>query len=87
VIHRDDLIGIIDTVIHHQVWGELFNACMDGHPARRAYYRAAATLFGFQLEEPPPATGTPFKLVSTEKLRKSLQYHFITDDPLQLFNT
>ena len=85
VIHRDDVIGIIHTIIERQAWGEIFNACMDEHPVRRAYYQAAANAVGFTIEPPAVDDTTPYKIVSSEKLKNKLPYHFIYSNPLTLF--
>lgn len=85
VIHRDDVLDIVHTIIEKQAWGEIFNACMDEHPARRAYYLAAAKAMGFEIEQPAISDTMPYKIVSSEKLKNKLPYHFIYNDPLTLF--
>jgi nucleoside-diphosphate-sugar epimerase len=85
VIHRDDVIGIVHTIIEKKAWGEIFNACMDEHPARRAYYLAAAQAIGFTIEQPAIGDTSPYKIVSSEKLKNKLCYHFIYNNPLTLF--
>jgi nucleoside-diphosphate-sugar epimerase len=85
VIHRDDVIGIVHTIIEKKAWGEVFNACMDEHPPRRAYYLAAAQAIGFAVEQPAMNDTSPYKIVSSEKLKNKLCYRFIYNDPLTLF--
>ncbi|GAC1442912.1 MAG: SDR family oxidoreductase [Sediminibacterium sp.] len=87
VIHRDDVIGIVCAIIEQQVWGEVFNACMDEHPTRRAYYIAAAEAIGFAADPPAMDDTMPYKIVNSDKLKSKLQYHFIYPDPLTLFTT
>ena len=85
VIHRDDVISIVHTIIEKQAWGEVFNACMDEHPTRRSYYLTAAQAMGFVIEQPAMSDGTPFKIISSEKLKNILFYYFIYNNPLTLF--
>ena len=85
VIHRDDVIGIIHSIIEKQAWSEVFNACMEEHPTRRQYYLAAAQAMGFEITQPAMGPIQPYKIVSSEKLKSNLSYHFIYIDPLTLF--
>lgn len=87
VIHRDDCIGVISTVIEKEVWGEVFNACASGHPQRCNYYKAAAQALGVQMPRKLPAAEAPYKIVGSRKLRNVLGYTFKYDDPLQVFET
>lgn len=87
VIHRDDVIGIVHAIIEQQVWGGVFNACMEEHPTRRSYYRAAAQAAGFVLDEPATEKTAPYKIVNSDKLKNKLQYHFMYQNPLTLFTT
>jgi nucleoside-diphosphate-sugar epimerase len=86
VVHRDDVIEIVYTIIEKQAWGEIFNACMDEHPTRREYYLAAAKALGFEIEQPAAGDTTPYKIVSSEKLKSRLSYRFIYSDPLHVFS-
>ncbi|PSL45477.1 nucleoside-diphosphate-sugar epimerase [Chitinophaga niastensis] len=86
VIHRDDCIGVIERVIEKDVWGEVFNACASGHPLRYNYYKTAAQHLGLQMPRKLPPTEMPYKIVSSGKLKKILDYEFIYDDPLLIFD-
>ena len=50
LIHRDDAVGIIETVIAKDMRGEIFNAVADKHPTRQEFYTRAAHRLGV----PPP---------------------------------
>jgi nucleoside-diphosphate-sugar epimerase len=81
MIHRDDCVAIIYTIIKQQVWNEVFNACTDFHPEKKDFYtRAAAEL----LLEPPQFSSDemPFKIVSSEKLKQRTGYTFIRQSNL-----
>ena len=82
LIHRDDAVGVFETLIEQDVRGEVFNACAEEHPTRRAFYRRAATVSGLEpptFDETDPTTG---KVVSSRKLVEQLGYSFRHPDPL-----
>jgi nucleoside-diphosphate-sugar epimerase len=77
LIHLDDCIQIIKSVIENNVWNEVLNACSDGHPTRRAFYTNAAVELGLQ---PPVFSDDPeagYKIVSNERLKAVLNHKFI----------
>ena len=82
LIHRDDCIGIVRSIIDLDVRNTVLNATCDEHPTRREYYLCEARKYGipsplFETENPPE-----YKIVSNEKLKKTLGYTFIYPDPL-----
>jgi nucleoside-diphosphate-sugar epimerase len=38
LVHREDVIAAILTVLKHEVWEEIFNVCYPAHPTRASYY-------------------------------------------------
>ncbi len=86
VIHRDDCVRIIHEIVRQQAWGEVFNACADAHPTRRAYYAAAARARNFTLPDLGPVWPQPHKVVSSEKLKARLNYQFLFPNPLAIFD-
>ncbi len=50
LVHREDVIGILEQILRQNAWGELFNACGPAHPSRAAFYHLACELAGL----PPP---------------------------------
>ena len=82
LIHRDDCIGIVRSVIDLDVRNTILNATCDEHPTRREYYSREARKYGipppfYETENPPE-----YKIVSNEKLKKTLGYGLIYPDPL-----
>lgn len=81
LIHLDDCVEIITRIIERRLWGEVFNLCSDEHPTRAELYTKAAEALGL----PPPvfadAPQTRFKIVSNEKVKMRLGYHFRYPDP------
>ncbi|HEY0744796.1 MAG TPA: SDR family oxidoreductase [Chryseosolibacter sp.] len=76
LIHLDDCIGIISLIIEQNCWNQVFNACADDHPTRRAFYTKAAVDLGLQ---PPVFSGDssiPYKIVSNTRLKTALAYSF-----------
>ena len=82
LIHRDDCLGIVRSVIDLDVRNTVLNATCDEHPTRREYYSREARKYGIK----PPlfeTESTPkYKIVSNEKLKKTLGYELIYPDPL-----
>ncbi len=82
LIHRDDCIAIVRSVIDLDVRNTVLNATCDEHPTRREYYSREAQKYGippplFETENPPQ-----YKIVSNEKLKRTLGYRLIYPDPL-----
>lgn len=76
LIHLTDCIGIIETVLQKEAWGEIFNAVTPCHPTRKTYYTQKAIELNLPLptfEENKPSFG---KSISNEKVEKVLAYKF-----------
>jgi len=82
LIHRDDSIRIIQTIITRDIRGETFNAVSDGHPPKSQYYKAIAREAGLEPPEFLPDSETGYKVVSNRKLKKRLQYRFAYPNPM-----
>jgi len=84
LIHRDDCIGIIQTIIEKQAWGEVFNGCADSHPSKREFYTYARRLLGLPAPECAAETTPAYKIVSNAKVKEKLAYQFIHPDLMQI---
>ncbi|MEP2026077.1 MAG: SDR family oxidoreductase [Reichenbachiella sp.] len=75
MIHLEDSIGVIQSIIENELWGEVFNACAPMNETRQSFYEKAARELGV---EAPTFSGEPlpFKKVSSEKLLKRTGYKF-----------
>ena len=84
LIHRDDCIGVITTLIDKGIEQGIFNAVSDGHPPRKEYYSEAAK----HLELDPPEFNeedrADYKVVSNRKLKETLGYRFKYPNPMDL---
>ncbi|WP_430931607.1 hypothetical protein [Saccharicrinis sp. 156] len=76
LIHLEDCIAIIKTLIEKNIWGEIFNACADTHPTRREFYTKEMKGVGRKPPEFDEVKPSEFKVVSNNKLKKHVNYRF-----------
>ena len=84
LIHRDDCVEIIRTLVTRGIWGEILNCCADTHPSKRAFYTRAAEALGAaapEFGESDPGAG---KLISNRKVKQLLNYEFRHPDLMQI---
>lgn len=83
LIHREDCVEIIIKLLEKDLWGEVFNACSDEHPAKATFYPLAATKLG--LEPPSFSSDAPraYKIIDSCKLKDQLGYTFQYPDPVE----
>lgn len=84
MIHQDDCIAIIESIIIHSIWGISLNAATDTHPTRREFY--TQEILKVRKEKPifdENSTGS-FKLIDSSLLKATLEYEFIHKDLLSL---
>ncbi len=84
LIHGDDCIGIIAQIVQREVWGEVFNCCADTHPTRREFYTHAAKDIGAPPPECIEADVQSFKIISNEKVKRTLNYRFLHPDLMKI---
>lgn len=85
MIHRDDCIGIIKALLEKDSWGEIFNGCSSHHPTRREFYTYAIKDYsGIENIEMNfiENENKIDKVISNEKVKTHLKYHFMTDNLL-----
>jgi nucleoside-diphosphate-sugar epimerase len=81
LIHRDDCVNIITTILEKDIWGEVFNAASPEHPTKKEFYTKAAQIS----ELPTPVFSEEkeaFKVVNSDKLIKALDYKFAYNSPM-----
>ncbi len=81
LIHRDDCVGIIETILEKNIWGETFNAASPEHPTKKEFYTKAAQVS----ELPAPGfieTNDNFKIINSDKLIQKLEYTFLYPSPM-----
>lgn len=82
LLHQADALGLIESVIEQDAWGEIFNACADAHPTRRAFYTAAARALGLDPPVFSDEEGGGGKTVSNRKAKEKLGYAYEHPDPM-----
>jgi nucleoside-diphosphate-sugar epimerase len=86
VIHQDDCVAVLETIIQKEIWGETFNACSDEHPKRSTYYTLAAEKIGLEKPTFIPSENLSYKIINSDKLKTKLEYQFKHPSPLDLLN-
>lgn len=90
MIHKEDCIQIIHQIIHQNCWNETFNACANHHPTRKEFYTNAKLSNDFEAPKFEENEVYKWKIISSKKVQKILNYTFIHDDlwkPLYLPKT
>ncbi|MCZ7603017.1 MAG: SDR family oxidoreductase [Melioribacteraceae bacterium] len=76
LIHLDDCIDIILTIIKSRLWGEVFNAVSDFHPTKKDFYLKAAE--HYNLEKPEfSEVDQDYKIVSSAKIKSIMGNEFV----------
>ncbi|MDX6746347.1 NAD(P)H-binding protein [Polaribacter sp. PL03] len=83
MIHREDCIEIIHEVIAKNCWNTVFNACSNHHPTRREFYTIAKLSRDFETPVFEDEEVYEWKIISSDKLQRVLNYTFIHDDLLE----
>ncbi len=83
LVHRDDVIGVVEAVLARDARGATFNVCADAHPARTRLYPAVAERLGLEPPTFADAEAGSFKIVSIRRLKDRLGYTFRYPDPMQ----
>lgn len=84
-VHRDDVIGIISSLVIKDVWGETLNVVAPIHPAKRDI--ALKTAIQFKLPEPHfgPDDKADYKIVKAGKIKDLLDFNFKYPDPMGFY--
>ncbi|MCB1582716.1 MAG: NAD(P)-binding domain-containing protein [Marinicella sp.] len=84
LIHLDDVIGTLQTVIENNAWNEVYNVCADTHPTKAVFYSQMALELGnkaLNLNNEQPSS---HKTVSNQKLKHQLGYQLIHPDVMKM---
>ncbi|MFN6944342.1 MAG: NAD(P)H-binding protein [Cytophagaceae bacterium] len=81
LIHRDDVIHIIEQVIEQQKWGQVYNLCSPVHPLRKDYYPSLARKLNMPEPHFAPNNNSACKIINSDKVIRDLHYNFIFPDP------
>ncbi|QOD61866.1 dTDP-glucose 4,6-dehydratase [Polaribacter haliotis] len=84
MIHREDCMEIIHTIINQNCWNETFNACSTHHPTREEFYVNARMSKGLEAPVFEENEKYEWKIISSSKLENVLGYEFIHDNLLSI---
>ena len=76
LVHLEDCIAILFTILEQGVWNEVFNVSMDAHPSRKDYYTTTCKQMNLpvpKFDDNVPSVG---KIIATSKLVQLLGYRF-----------
>ncbi len=76
LIHQIDCIGIIETIIKLNCWGEIFNGVAPHHPSRKDYYTRKAIDQNLPLPEFDCSKPSVGKTILSDKVQTILNYNF-----------
>jgi len=87
LIHRDDCIALINTIIEKDCFGEIINGCATLHPIRKDYYESASHALGLA----PPIfkeflSDGKGKKIDNSKSKNRLGFRYKYDDPKSIFS-
>jgi nucleoside-diphosphate-sugar epimerase len=83
LIHLDDCVAILTSLIQKNLRPTLLNVCADKHPLHRDFYPKQALRLG--LEPPTYGDNAPDaeqKIIDNSRLKKLLAYSFLHPDPM-----
>jgi nucleoside-diphosphate-sugar epimerase len=82
LIHQDDCVGLLHTVLDQNATGRVVNGVSDAHPTRKALYTRAAEVQGLTPPTFDDADTRSGKQVSNRVARDELGYAFQHPDPM-----
>ena len=76
LIHRDDCIQIINSIVKNNIWEETLNACTDSHPTRRDFYTREYLKEGRKTPVFNESSTSGYKIINSNRLKQLLNYSF-----------
>lgn len=76
LIHLEDCLGIIETIIEKEAWGNIFNAVYPEHPFKGDYYTRIAKEKELALPKFDPTVPSKGKIIKSVKVEDELGYKF-----------
>ena len=76
LIHRDDCLGLLKTIIQKDAFGHIFNAVYPDHPKKSSYYTQKANELGITPPQYRNEDNSRYKEVHSENIRKHLEFEF-----------
>jgi len=79
LIHRNDCIRIIETVLNEGWWNSIINGVYPYHPKKETYYSREAEKRGIRKPNYSSSNHEKGKIINSDFLIKSKQFKFLTD--------
>lgn len=76
LIHQEDCIAIIKTILLNKHWNTDFNAAAPQHPTRKAYYTSLCKSQNLPIPQFDLSGHSNGKIISSEKVERILKYDF-----------
>ncbi|WP_299777346.1 dTDP-glucose 4,6-dehydratase [uncultured Formosa sp.] len=76
LIHQDDCIRILTSIIKQNIWNETFNACAHSHPKRSDFYIKEMAKVGRLHPILDLKASNDYKIISPKKLISTLNFTF-----------
>lgn len=87
LIHLEDCIQVLDTVVCQNKWGEIYNGCSSTHPLKGDFYTKSAIKGDFNLPIIKKLEGSvKTKTISNEKILKGLGVSLVHPDLSRLYH-
>ncbi|GAB1307902.1 SDR family oxidoreductase [Urechidicola sp. KH5] len=84
LIHLEDCLAVLERIIKHGHWNQIFNACANSHPTRESFYTKQLLKLGKQKPVFNHNSETKYKIVNSDKLQILLNYSYKFDDLMLL---
>lgn len=81
LIHREDAIGLIKSVIEQEAWGEILLGVAKEKPLKKVFYPVMALKFGLTPPSYQDDEGSTYLQLDNTYTRTRLNYSFRQDDP------
>lgn len=85
LIHQKDVIGLIESIISKDCFGEIINGCADVHPKRKNFYKNAAIKLNITAPIFETTTQQNFKIVDNSKSKSLLNFTYQFSNPEWIF--
>ena len=76
LVHLDDAVGLISTVVKQQLTNQIFNACADNHPEKGEYYSHMAKQLDGTILDTTQETTNPGKTINNLKSKSIYNYQY-----------
>lgn len=86
LIHLEDCIQLIESIIVQQKWSQIYNACSSIHPPKGEFYTKVAQKGGYASPVIVETITAKDKVVSNKKMLQDLSIQLIYPDLLALYS-